>query len=579
MRGRGLLCGIAAFALFCGLTKGPQRITAAEPERTADSTDRFTLYTEAFKQHSIHNNNDRARHYADRALAIDSTYAPAWHLLSRIESDPSKAADYARRAYDVEPENKYYLETLGSSLVSAQRYEEAMRYYSRLTEKSTDPDHFRMLALLYDRNKQPFSAIAIIDSAENRFGRLEPLVRFRQRLFLQTQQFERAEEEAKRMIAEAPYLTESYLMLADVYAATRRDSLAKAVYREAIRRDTTDINPWLALGDYYSSRREYPAYLSVMVHLFDSDQISVENKIGQFKALTSNTRFYREYYPQINVLAGRLAIRYPDNREVGDLYADHLIASGNIEEAVNVYKRRTAQPSERVTKDDFRRIIEIENYLSRNDSVALYIDRAVEQYPDDADLRAMRGHTLALATRYDEAIEAYREALKYAQTDSLRGRLWGYIGDTEHNRGEQKRTYKAFERALRYYGDNSSVLNNYAYFLAVEGRDLERALTMATRATTLTPNSSTFLDTLAWVLYRLGRYEEAKRYMQQALSLDRHSSAELALHYGDILDALGEAFMAQTYWRKALERGYKDAAAIDLRIERQKARGKTPEKR
>jgi tetratricopeptide (TPR) repeat protein len=102
---------------------------------------------------------------------------------------------------------------------------------------------------------------------------------------------------------------------------------------------------------------------------------------------------------------------------------------------------------------------------------------------------------------------------------------------------------------------------------------------MATRATTLTPNSSTFLDTLAWVLYRLGRYEEAKRYMQQALSLDRNSSAELALHYGDILDALGEAFMAQTYWRKALERGYKDAAAIDLRIERQKARGKTPEKR
>ena len=43
--------------------------------------------------------------------------------------------------------------------------------------------------------------------------------------------------------------------------------------------------------------------------------------------------------------------------------------------------------------------------------------------------------------------------------------------------------------------------------------------------------------------------------MQQALSLDRANSADLALHYGDILHALGEEFMAKTYWRKALERG------------------------
>jgi Tfp pilus assembly protein PilF len=101
------------------------------------------------------------------------------------------------------------------------------------------------------------------------------------------------------------------------------------------------------------------------------------------------------------------------------------------------------------------------------------------------------------------------------------------------------------------------VLNNYAYFLSLEGRNLERALTMVSHAIALSENNSTFLDTMAWVLYKLGRYAEAKKYMQQALSLDRSRSAELALHYGDILHALGEDFMAKTYWRKALERGAK----------------------
>ena len=59
--------------------------------------------------------------------------------------------------------------------------------------------------------------------------------------------------------------------------------------------------------------------------------------------------------------------------------------------------------------------------------------------------------------------------------------------------------------------------------------------------------------------------------MQQAMSFDTDNSAELALHYGDILDAMGSTFLAQTYWRKALERGA-DAEKIESRIEAQKER-------
>ena len=115
------------------------------------------------------------------------------------------------------------------------------------------------------------------------------------------------------------------------------------------------------------------------------------------------------------------------------------------------------------------------------------------------------------------------------------------------------------------------MLNNFAYHLSVTGKSLKQALTMSQRATTLSPNNATYLDTLAWVYYKLGRYEEAKKVMQQAMSFDNENSAELALHYGDILEALGSTFLAQTYWRKALERGT-DPEKIDSRIKAQKAR-------
>ena len=128
-----------------------------------------------------------------------------------------------------------------------------------------------------------------------------------------------------------------------------------------------------------------------------------------------------------------------------------------------------------------------------------------------------------------------------------------------------KRCYSAYERSLRYDPDNTMVLNNYAYFLSVEGRDLERALAMASRVVALEDDNPTYLDTHAWVLHKLGRTDEAKKIQQRAVVLDGQKSPSLLAHYGDILHALGEQFMAEIYWRQALEKGY-DPALIEPRL-------------
>jgi Tfp pilus assembly protein PilF len=67
------------------------------------------------------------------------------------------------------------------------------------------------------------------------------------------------------------------------------------------------------------------------------------------------------------------------------------------------------------------------------------------------------------------------------------------------------------------------------------------------------------------VLHRLGRNEEAKSVMSQALSLSAQRDASLLAHYGDILWTLGETFMADTYWKKAVSQGY-DMEAMEEHI-------------
>jgi len=511
------------------------------------------LYAEAIKSFTIHKDTIATIAAIEAIFQQDSNYAPALNLLSKITHVPQNAVEYAERAYLSDTTNRYYLEDYGGALVRGGEYDKAVGIFKKIVDKSTEPDHYRILAILLDGSRRTSEALAVLDTAEVRFGRIPLLGRLRQYYLLKTGQTLAAEADAQKAIEEAPYLAENHISLAEIYAATRRDSLALVSFQNAIAIDSLAVEAWLALGEYHQKKGDKLSYLAILERIFGNNQLPLKGKIEEWKSLANDLNSYRKFYPQYDAIIKRLYIHYPESKEVATLYAQHLIVSGKVEQALMLCKQLIDYKTPVI--EDFTRVIEIENHLNRPDSVRHYTDLALALFPHNTDLLHMRGALALQRKEYDDALVLYNEALKHADNDTLRSSLWGAIGDVEHQRNEMKRCYKAYDKALRYFEDNAMVLNNYAYFLSLDNRDLERALTMITRALALSENNSTYLDTMAWVLYRLGRYAEAKKYMQQALSLDRANSAELAMHYGDILHALGEEFMAKTYWRKALERG------------------------
>ena len=534
--------------LCCGFIPQHKAARQAAPQKSVSE-----LYAEAIKAVTIHKDTIGAIGAIEAVFQQDSNYAPALNLLSRITRVPQNAVEYAERAYLADTTNRYYLEDYGRALVQGGEYSKAVSVFGKIVQKSTEPNDYRILAILLDGSRKTTEAIAVLDTAEVRFGRIPLLGRLRQYYLLKTGQTLAAEADAHKAIEEAPYLAENHISLAEIYSATRRDSLALASYKRAIAIDSLDVEPWLALGEYYQKRGDVGAYLTILERIFSNEQLPLQGKIEEWKSLSNDMNAYRKFYPQYDALIKRLYIRHPESKEVATSYAQHLILSGEVEEALRLCKQLIDYKKPNI--EEFTRVIEIENHLNRPDSVRHYTDVALALFPHNTDLLHLRGALALQRKEFDDAIVLYNEALRHADNDTLRSSLWGAIGDVEHQRNEMKRCFKAYDKALRYHADNAMVLNNYAYFLSEDGKSLERALTMISRALALSQNNSTYLDTMAWVLYKLGRYDEAKKYMQQALSLDRQRSAELALHYGDILHALGEDFMAKTYWRKALERG------------------------
>jgi len=580
---------ITVLALLCGLLPLQARADIP-PRREADTTSALWHYTEGIKRRLIYNDTLGAMRLYARALERDSAFAPAHYELSQllVDRDHAEAVDHARAAYRTDSTNRWFLKTLVQALVSAGHIErpdrrgEVLALYRKLVAEEKSPDNYRLMSLLYERAGQPAEAIATLDSAALLFGRIPYLERQKIRILLNSNRLDDALRMGEQLVEADPSDPEALMLLAELCGMTGRDSVARVHYRRALDLDRTNLRVLIAYSDYAINSRDFDTYFDLLTQIFYRKELPLEEKLRIFRRLTSDRKFYGERYTQLSGLADALVLTYPEEREVVELYRDHLLAGGRFEQVGAFFKRKLAD--EKPLLEDFMLVIELEDYLKRPDSVQLYLQRAIDRFPEEFTLRLLRGHVLTMNGRAEEGIEAYREALPYASTDSLRSAVYASIGDgwQELARGtgtvEQAverrderweryspRCFDAYRMALKYNPDNVPVLNNFAYYLSLEGRQLKRAAKMSARAIELEPSNPTYIDTHAWVLYRLGRLEEAKKLMQQALSLDGQKSAELQIHYGDILAALGETFMAETYWKRALANGY-DADAVERRL-------------
>ncbi len=386
-----------------------------------DSRAAFYLYTEGIKQNAIARDSARARELFHEAIRHDSLFAPAYYELgvSGMYASPDEAVDWPT-AYRIDTTNRWYHQLYGQTLILAERYREALDVYRRLqVEYPKEPDNYRLLAALYEQNDDPYMALATLDSAEMRFGRIPYLSAMKRRCPIATRQTDKAIDEARALVEEVPYEAAHHVALAELYGISARDSLALAEVRLRPE-DRLDGYPDAHVaGRLPHHEAQLPQLLEVTRRLFESTTCRSRRRIRRFEQFTSDINFYRQYYFQLNDLASTLAIRYPNDPRVVELYAGHLIASGELDRALALYKLHLADRPP--VKSFFQAVIDIESYQQHADSMMHYVGRALELFPRDLDLHLARGNAFIRLKEPEKAIRTYRESLRYAETNSGRG--------------------------------------------------------------------------------------------------------------------------------------------------------------
>lgn len=169
--------------------------------------------------------------------------------------------------------------------------------------------------------------------------------------------------------------------------------------------------------------------------------------------------------------------------------------------------------------------------------------------PDQiVQLGLVEGEMLFEAERYADALAVYDAVLKENpdNTDLLYSRS---MAAEKLNRISEAEV--DLRKILEREPNNAEVLNALGYTLADKTNRYEEALKFVDRALRLRPKDHFILDSMGWVQYRLGRYDEAVKYLR--LALDLKKDAEVAAHLGEVLWMMGNRNDAQNVWQQALD--------------------------
>jgi Tfp pilus assembly protein PilF len=136
-------------------------------------------------------------------------------------------------------------------------------------------------------------------------------------------------------------------------------------------------------------------------------------------------------------------------------------------------------------------------------------------------------------------------------------------------KGEIRRGEEILEAIYREDPNDTSVNNDLGYLYADQGKNLEQASAMIRKALVAEPENGAYLDSMGWVLFKLGKYEEALPYLEKAVQKSAGAGDEtLWDHLGDLYEVLKQPARALESWKKALEYARKSTFPDEKLIER-----------
>ena len=534
----------------------------------------FALNAEYFSQgleNKYNENFDVAIEYFEKALeAFPQDHASMYELsaLYTIKGRPDKGFEMIKQAVALDNANKWYKIRLADFHKQNRDYEAFIGIYDELLDK--EPNNLEYLevyidALLHIGDYERVTEK--LDVYEENIGVNEYISLQKIEIYNLLGKKDKVVSEMEKLSAAYPYDTRYMSMLAETYVQNGRKKDAYPLYLKIKQLDPENPYINISLLEYYQNQGDVDK-------AFEEFILSIRNKNLDYN---TKTQIYEYWFDKKDSSdntakeaeqAGKAFIETHPDKEIGY----YIIGTVHFNEerydkAQEYYLDAIARDS--TTFISWYQLIFTDAELNQTHALYKHTKTAMRFYPEQPIFYYFNGLALIEKREYEEAIKILDTGRKMSADKKLTASFDTYIADIYHELGNKEKMYEYYDRVLRNDPENLYVLNNYAYFLSEEGLRLEEALKMSATTIEKEPKNVTYLDTYAWILYKLERYKDAKKWMEKVFSYDKYPQGINFEHYGDILYKLGDTEKAVQNWKKAKKRG-NTSEFIDQKIKDEK---------
>ncbi|MEA5005482.1 MAG: tetratricopeptide repeat protein [Rikenellaceae bacterium] len=510
------------------------------------------LYMEGLKEYNVGS--------ADKALSIFSSLArkgsrndAVYYYLSNIYSSknkPDSARAMMERAVRLDPGNTWYSTQLASLYLNNEQTEDAIKIYESLHKSNPQQvDLYDGLIDIYIKQKKLDQALDVLEDIEKYAGKSEASCLTRYNLFI----FQNKKDEAIKYLIgfdKENGTPRTATILGDYYSSVKEDSLAMEYYSKAISIEPSYVPAIFGQAELHRIKSRFKPYFRSMIPLMANPVVTSEMKVEYLSQIISNQRFVETFLPQVDTLVSNMYYAHPGDSSTTYLYARYMAQTGRVELASEALEENLKYFGE--SRAAHREYLSILYYMEDWDKIISHIEKYPLMFAYDPGLLEIKGLAYVQKEMIPEAIDVFKNVLYIAKGDSaMEVRALSVLGDLSYQVGNRKNAYKYYRKTIKKAPTYNPVLNNYAYYLSLEGKQLEKAYKMSKKTIDSEPDNPTYLDTFAWILHLMGKDLEAKAIIKHALVYGGNESAAILDHYAEILYKLKELDLAFRYWDQA----------------------------
>lgn len=524
---------------------------------------------------------DEAYELLEYCRAIDPSSSAVMYGLSPyylVLDRDSLAQDALIRIVEAEPHNQYYNLALINYYNKTGDNKSAISLYEDMLEYSDEKsDIYMALYSLYTDENMTSEAVRVLEMLEKSEGKTDEITMQKLRQYMQIPDTARAVALVKELIAENPEDMRYISLLGDVYMYIGDYGKAEGLYWEALEMEPDEVVTLSSLSSLYSALGKDSLFTITTERLLKSEKLDPVNRLNTLVEYAAykgdkDSAYVMDFFREM------MQLPY-DQLEISETYAQYLIYRNAPVDSIRPILEKIIS----IEPENTSAMLQLLTYaIADNDyeEVISLCDNAMMYIPELLELYYYKGLSCYFLDRKDECAAVYELGLSRRSDETspdVLSTVYTVLGDVYHELGELDKCIESYDSALVYNPLNMSVLNNYAYYLALDNRELDRALDMSRKTVESEPDNPIYIDTYAWVLFLLERYEEAKAYAEKLIGLNDDMSAVEFHHCGDIFAKTGDMERAVEYWKKAVEAG-DDSKILKKKIRKRKYYGNAKRK-